>query len=117
MITMNNIKVNEYIRTPDGKIQQIKEIWKNTIVTDNKCVYYIRWLDSNNIESYPKVIDLIKEDDFVNEQLITKVKKDPKDGSTYIVTIDNYVIRNEAIEEIVTRESFERETYRLGRRE
>ena len=114
------LKENMYIRTKDGIIAKVDYIDDNTIFFDKGLyrTYFdsIDFLEKDNLERIVKasfsIIDLIEEEDFVNEEMIVKIKED-KDGK-YLVTMNNNVIRNQGIESILTKEQMEQMAYKVG---
>lgn len=116
----DKLKPNMYVRTKDGIIAKVDYIDDNTIFFD-KDLYRtygdsINFLEKDNLERIAKasfsIIDLIEEEDFVNEEMIVKIKED-KDGK-YLVTMNNNVIRNQGIESILTKEQMEQMAYKVG---
>lgn len=115
-----DLRENMYIRTKDGIIAKVDCIDDDTIFFD-KDLYRnygdsIDFLEKDNLERIVKasfsIIDLIEEEDFVNEEMIVKIKED-KDGK-YLVTMNNNVIRNQGIESILTKEQMEQMAYKVG---
>jgi len=104
---MEEIKVGEYIRTKSGCIFKATEYWLEECYSDRV-----------NIKKHSKnIIDLIEEDDFVNGELVTKIKewKSSKDGCfRYAVTVHCNVIRADEIEDVVTHEQFNQMKYIVG---
>ena len=114
------LEVGMYVRTKDGIIAKVDYIDDDTIFFDkdlyrNYCDS-IDFLEKDNLERIVKasfsIIDLIEEEDFVNEEMIAKIKED-KDGK-YLVTMNNNVIRNQGIESILTKEQMEQMAYKVG---
>lgn len=107
------LEVGMYVRTKRGQIGKIV-----TIGRDNIAIEFNRmWCDivhKENVVKEPSfnVLDLIEEGDFVNEEMITKIKED-EDGK-YLVTMNNNVIRNQRIESILTHEQMEQIAYKVG---
>ena len=122
------LEVGMYVRTKYG-IRKVTNIGRDTgynkprvkvialddYISTNWKFDYIFYTDEKVIKDIKKasfnIIDLIEEDDFVNEQIITKIKED-EDGK-YLVTMNNNVIRNQGIESILTKEQFEKTTYKV----
>lgn len=114
------LKENMYVRTKDGIIAKVDYIDNDTIFFDKELYRTygdsIDFLEKDNLERIVKasfsIIDLIEEEDFVNEEMIVKIKED-KDGK-YLVTMNNNVIRNQGIESILTKEQMEQMAYKVG---
>lgn len=64
----------------------------------------------------PNIIDLIEENDYVNGELVTKIREwKSKEGTfRYAVTVHCTVIRADNIEDVVTHEQFEQMKYIVG---
>ena len=114
------LRENIYVRTKDGIIAKVDYIDDNTIFFD-KDLYRtygdsIDFLEKDNLERIVKasynIIDILEEDDYANEEVITKIKED-KDGK-YLVTIYNDVIRNKDIKSVITHEQIEQMAYKVG---
>ena len=121
---MNKLEVGMYVRTNTGihkifKIDEKKTVWK--YLCDKKSTgewdgsYEYTPIKEEQIIGKPSfdIIDLVQEDDYVNGDVVTKIKED-KQNNKYIVTIFNDVYYNKDIESIVTKEQFESMEYRIG---
>ena len=97
---METLSVGMYVRTINGKI------W---VIASQQAISGHR---KDIINASFSIIDLIEEEDFVNEEMIVKIKED-KDGK-YLVTMNNNVIRNQGIESILTKELMEQMAYKVG---
>lgn len=115
----SELRENMYIRTKDGIIAKVDYIDDDTIFFD-KDLYRtygdsIDFLEKDNLERIVKasynMIDILEEDDYANEEVITKIKED-KDGK-YLVTIYNDVIRNKDIKSVITHEQMEQMAYKV----
>ncbi len=108
----DKIEVGEYIRTKDGHFDKIviAENEDNMYAGESNPQYLDYTLEDIKVHS-KNIIDLIEEDDYVNEMLITKIKEDG--SGRYIVDICNNVYRNKDIETIVTKEQFKEMEYRV----
>jgi hypothetical protein len=123
-----------FARTNKGKIFRYanveNEVYKIILI---KADYGYRWekywlsKDENFVLSGEEIIDVIKEDDYVNGYLITRVSTDPFNGKKILSTNettefggfgDRALIQfhNEDIETIVTKEDMERITYKENSR-
>ena len=120
------LEVGMYVRTKNKTLMppQVAKIINITKDSGYKNQYYIE-IDKNLIPSYEfhiyqedivkasyNIIDILEEDDYANEEVITKIKED-KDGK-YLVTIYNDVIRNKDIKSVITHEQIEQISYRIG---
>lgn len=123
---MEEIKVNEYVRTKYGYIAKITEIdnyiWFNQKINKESgmAVYELSKVEFENlvVKHSPNIIDLIEEGDYVNgERVLQKAKI--KDGSMQICilkdnnssnwrTINNFTLKN-----IVTKEQFNQVKYEV----
>ena len=129
---MENIEINEYVRTKDGVIAQFTHIetyYKDKIYWFDNTIYQdyeenISYLRDNNLEKYIKkhsfnIIDLIEVGDLVQihdrGNRIYQVDRDYQ-GKLAIIDVDwnEYEeLYNEDIKSIVTREMMESVEYRI----
>lgn len=124
----NEIKVGEFIRTNRGHIGKIKRIELDKI--DKSLKWYVfdhKEFEINIIkEEYinkpyivkhsSDLIDLIEEGDYVNGEIVTKIKEwnSSKDGYfRYAVTCHYEIIRADEIKTIVTKEMMESVSYKV----
>ena len=114
---MEEIQINEFIRTDDGHIFQVIDVEKNAVKIQEK--YYREWISLCCIKKHSKnIIDLIEVGDFVNGALVTEKNSTLLlteikgiDHSGYIITISQY---GERIKTILTHEQYESNCYRIG---
>lgn len=98
---MEEIKVGEYIRTKGGCIFKATEYWLGECYSDRV-----------NIKKHsPNIINLIEEGDYVNGKLIHKL--DIRENSAYIYYGNGKTFCDYQIKQILTKEKFESESYRL----
>ena len=100
------LEVGMYCRTLNG-IVKIDKIQDNVMKDTKGYSHY-----GDFIKASYNIIDILEEDDYANEEVITKIKED-KDGK-YLVTIYNDVIRNKDIKSVITHEQIEQISYRIG---
>ena len=103
---MEALSVGMYVRTLNG-IVKIDKIQDNVMKDTKGYSHY-----GDFIKASYNIIDILEEDDYANEEVITKIKED-KDGK-YLVTIYNDVIRNKDIKSVITHEQIEQISYRIG---
>lgn len=105
---MEEIKVGEYIRTKDGCIFKATEYWLGECYSDRV-----------NIKKHsPNIIDLIEVGDYVNGSKVVAEKY--KNYDMNFIYVDSKisfgwgygVIPENDIKSIVTKEKFEKESYR-----
>lgn len=126
------LEIGMYVRTKDGHIDKIKNIAEEyyCIGEDEEDklykiyqlsnIYYDDEFNEDNdwvfekfiIKASYNIIDILEEDDYANEEIITKIKED-KDGK-YLVTIYNDVLRNKDIKSVITHEQMEQMAYKVG---
>jgi hypothetical protein len=122
---MSEIKIGEYVRTKDGRIEKVKEINKYGVVTkhdnnDDTFSTEVNWYAESGreinkediLEHSFKIIDLIEIGDYVNGKKVLE-----KIGNFYLnvssSSINDNRIFNNMIYTIVTKEQFERMGYKL----
>lgn len=136
---MEEIKVNEYVRTENGLIRKIKSIekqeatencpvdiyWCNLdkpIIILKECskdtIYAIEKSNAEKLKHSPNIIDLIEVGDYVNGYkvsdkestlLFTNVKGIDRSG--YHIPISQY---GDGIETILTKEQYQANCYKVG---
>ena len=131
---MENIEINEYVRTKNGVIAQFTHIetyYKDKIYWFDNTIYQdyeenISYLRDNNLEKYIKkhtfnLIDLIEEGDYVNGELVVDKLQTPcrigKQGKKFIFTKKMNIGEGyfeEDIKSIVTKQVFESMEYKVG---
>ena len=115
------IEVGDWIRSKDGFIGKVQKISYDNMEKSN---YYICEKDnvmaSNYLENIAKhsknIIDLIEVGDYVNGEIVTKIKEwnSSKDGYfRYAVTCHYEIIRADEIKTIVTKEMMESVSYKV----
>lgn len=112
------IKVGDYIRTDDG-IKQIVKIntgidktYSGEFILDRKYKNSKSISRKNIINASPNIINLVEENDYVNGHLVVGVRGDyiVTEVATYDGTLIYY---NNEIEDVATKEQFERIIYRV----
>lgn len=123
---MEEIKVGEYVRTPEqGYIGKLVEVNKNVLnyykidvgreirringMSDN----YIYSRDGFGLKHSSNIIDLIEIGDYVNGKLIHNKFGNPKNGELMIIYGNGKHFDNKNIKTIVTKEQFANAEYRL----
>lgn len=112
---MNEIVVGDYIRTNDGRIAKVVNIKEQNKIYKYRAKFRdrTRYVSAEDIkDNKPNIINLVKEDDYVNGHLVVGVR------GNYIVTeIGTYdgtiIYYNNEIEDIVTNEQIEKIMYRV----
>jgi len=115
---MEDIKVNEYVRTPDGEIGIVERFEYEEGIANP---YTIKLKGQNYAVSYeekikhsPNIIDLIEEGDYVNGKRVSTIQES-KDTSNNIIIKELWcyfdlhfcsIIREDKIKNIVTKEQF-----------
>ena len=115
------LEVGMYVRTDKGNIckiidhhNDITDYFYGCYETDLKESLSKNYLiEANILKASHNIIDLIEEDDYVNGDIVTKIKEDEQNNK-YIVTIFNDVYYDKDIKSIVTKEQFESISYKLG---
>lgn len=117
------MKVGEYVRFKTlcreikiGKVIEIIAPDKNSM--KKYCVYDLdnneATVDDYVIKSSHNIIDLIERFDFVNGHLvICKMYENEKDIPTIVKCVGDYYFKEEDIKSIVTKEQFERMSYKV----
>ena len=121
------IKVNDYIRTKNGKIGKVIDI--SNITGQLRKKYLIKWNISKAyyitnitiIKNGKNIIDLIEIGDFVNGCKVLDIMEDMKSGEIHLEMTSNYTnlelgdctIYDKDIKTILTHEQFEQNCYRL----
>ena len=117
------LKIGEYFRTPWGDIGKITDIPKHNKYFDDGFYLEGKFITCGSeamkeLNSTPKIIDLIEINDFVNQEEVILIQE-IRDFSTMeeykeIVFRSGYKIRQEDIKSIVTREMYESMEYKVG---
>ena len=123
---MEEIKVNEYVRTIDGYIRKIEQVNRKGSY-DGLChgaynvdipYKYSQGISAKKIKSHsPNIIDLIEVNDFVNGHLVTNIEID-KNNKRKIITENKYFDKYyedgiAKIGTIVTHEQFNQVKYEV----
>ncbi|HJJ15468.1 MAG TPA: hypothetical protein OIM60_03475 [Clostridiaceae bacterium] len=123
------IEVNEYVRTINGVIDKVDALYgmiENTVHLENQ-----KWFDTKNIVKHSKqLIDLIEVGDFVNGYrvlaiedsiyvnskriLIYKNQKEKYERWIYIQEHDGRIYSQDDLIEILTKESYIANCYKVG---
>lgn len=118
---MEEIKVNDYIRTIDGYIRKVTQVNKKGTYEGicygaysvDKPYKNSQGISVKKIKSHSKdIIDLIEEGDYVNGKLIHKV--DIRENSAYIYYGNGKTFCDYQIKDIVTKEQFNQMKYIVG---
>lgn len=102
------MKVGDYVRTKDGRIDKIESIHNGLYVLENfpySCNEH--WL----IKSSANIIDLIEVGDYVNGVMVTEIKDGKPFKEDYNDPYYSYYIDD--IYSIVTKEQFSQMEYRI----
>ena len=111
------MKVNDYVKTKDGLIHKITDIFNTTkqVATDKgKYVYEYNEI----VKSSPNIIDLIEVGDYVNGYIVNEIT-DIDTGLPVLCNFDLNTMRWTPLEEIdiwysiLTKEQFERCEYKI----
>ena len=121
---MKKIRVNEYVKTKDGRIAQIKSIdYEAEIYRFDRIIYindfsmkedvlYNNEMFKKLIAKHSKqLIDLIEVGDYVNGKYVEEIK-DYADGKCIIALIG--IIEEQDIKTILTKEQYEANCYKVG---
>ena len=107
---MEEIKINDYVRTKQGTIARITEI----AIDDEDTLYFTgkyKCYYHNDIVKHSKnIIDLIEIGDYVNGKYVKEINK-YKDGKSIIALIG--IINESEIKTILTKEKFESKCYKV----
>jgi hypothetical protein len=113
----DKISVNEYVRTKNGVIDKVDALYgmiENTVHLEN-----LKWFDIKNIVKHSKqLIDLIEVGDIVkdkyNKYEVAFVKDDKIYCNDYNLDDSLITLREQDIKEILAREQFEANCYKVG---
>lgn len=122
-----NIEVGEYVRTKDGRIGKLDEIYyagrgnryygedldKNYYsIKYNSDDEFGRYSDEEIVKHSKNIIDLIEVGDYVNGKEIHEIDENRK--MIYSYERDNYyIIQNRDIQRVVTKEQIEEMEYKV----
>ena len=106
------MKVGDYLRTHDGRIDKIVDIKNDFIYIENSDYGY----REKYLKSSPDIIDLIEVGDYVNGSYIYSVVEENKNtGQPRVLFTEEYgVLGNGDIKSIVTKEQFSCMEYKIG---
>lgn len=111
-IKMEEIEVNEYVRTKNGVIDKVDALYgmiENTVHLENK-----KWFDIKNILKHSKqLIDLIEVGDYVNGHLVEEVRISCFSSSIFVHEYEIELHEND-IKTILTKEQFLANCYKVG---
>lgn len=119
---MEEIRVNDYIRTPYNTIEKIIKVEENKDyigVKTDRSYYIFSWLKTHEVKHSSNIIDLIEVGDYVNGRLVLQVDYKNKNVCLLIPLTDTKANTNimwygyEDIKTIVTKEQFALAEYRL----
>ena len=107
----NEIKVNDYIRTDDGRIYKLEDLEDEVFLNDK---FY-----NNIVKHSPNLIDLIEVGDYVNGSKVIDIAQAEKKAiytedikqKQALIPICEYEIKS-----IVTKEQFESISYKVERK-
>ena len=109
------MKVGEYVRTKDGRIDKIESIHNGLYILENFPYGYNEQL---LIKSSSNIIDLIEVGDYVNGMIVHCVYAEEDEivvGGLDVLIQDTLVtLRSNSIKTIVTKEQFSQMEYRIG---
>ncbi len=109
-IKMEEIEVNEYIRTKKGSIDKVinPNYYMSIYVECEKGMYLL-----DNVVKHSKILsEVVDVGDFVNEKLIHKIDKGPNYCYLYYGNCKTFV--DYQIQTILTKEQFETNCYKVG---
>ena len=117
------LKEGMYVRTKEGEISKIKWVTSQRWEGLEKTIEASFMLENNESLEYPRdnfkssfnIIDLIEEGDYVNGILVERIWE-RINNSIFFNTMDDEImfqITNKTMESIVTKEQFERESYKV----
>lgn len=107
----NDIEVNEYVRTKDGKIDKLinSNFYMSIYVECEKGLYLIE----NIVKHSKQLIDLIEEGDYVNGHLVEEVRISCFDSSIFVHEYEIELHEND-IKTILTKEIYMANCYKVG---
>ena len=115
------LEVGMYVRTKEGyicKILKLNEPFEDDGYLDHNDIRSSSIQEKNVVKASYNIIDLIEVGDYVNGDLITSAEDVYTTDNIYIgrevIVKHSYVIIEEDIETIVTKEQFSAMEYRLG---
>lgn len=117
---MKKIEVGEYVRTDNGEIHKVLDTEKGSIKIKSQ---YKEWIGLCCIKKQSKqLIDLIEIGDFVNGSKVLAVMEDMATGELHLEMTVNYTnkeigdctIYNKDIKEILTKEQYMANCYKVG---
>ena len=117
---VDEIRVNDYVRTKDGNIAQITKIRKYTdrklIETDSIGAFGYEYLRKQVVKHSQNLIDLIECEDYVNgKEVIMDLKKSKEwyKSNDNFITCKDYTFGENEIQTIVTKEQIKAIEYRV----
>lgn len=119
------MKVGDYVRTKNGYIGKIidyhnepTDYYFNCYETDLKTTFTDKFItEYDDIKSSPKIINLIKEGDLVNNHIVGQILYENQtiDNIKYLdLEGVNILVCNDDIKSIVTKEQFSSMEYKVG---
>ena len=108
------LRENMYVRTKDGEIHKIKSINYEYIEYENG--FGIPYeLKEYIVKASYNIIDILKEGDYVNGLLVTRILEDNETNEKYINLYGSVSEwEEEDIKSIVTKEQFSQMEYKVG---
>lgn len=110
------MNVGDYVRTKDGVIQKITDVFNTSMeIAMDRGQRIYHYIDI--VKSSPQVIDLIEVGDYVNGYYVEDITHNSEEFVLRVVTGSNYFqnpsLYNEDIKTIVTHEQMETMQYRV----
>lgn len=120
---MEEIKVNDYIRTPYNTIEKIIKVEENKDyigVETDRSYYIFSWLKTHEVKHSSNIKDLIQAGDIIIYTINCKIAdidivKEHTDARTLekSLRVGLWSLEQVDIKQILTKERFERESYRV----
>ena len=120
---MEEIKVNDYIRTPYNTIEKIIKVEENKDyigVETDRSYYIFSWLKTHEVKHSSNIKDLIQAGDIIIYTINCKIAdidivKEHTDARTLekSLRVGLWSLEQVDIKQILTKEQFERESYRV----
>lgn len=114
MFNKDEIQIGEYIRTKNGEIDKIEEIFLDDINEEYIETEYFTTSKDQIAKHSKNIIDLIEVGDYVNGELI---REPIYNGNTWYGVDEGYELFKRAfgeIKSIVTKEQFKSVEYKIG---
>ena len=118
---MSEIKIGEYVRTKDGRIEKVKEINKYGVVTkydnnDDTFSTEVNWYTESGreinkediLEHSFKIIDLLYKGDYVNNDIVDDIVFSDLMGENRIHLKSGFFLDEQFIRRIITKEKLKK---------